>query len=108
VVISLEQGMVIQGRRVFFSGLGQSLVVAMGGDDGIDFKHTAAMSAGVYAAVETKQYLATAVGYLAEKMQSHRAPVINPSQRHSGNIGAQDLLLKICHFTHNLREPRVV
>ncbi len=93
MVISLKQGVIVQGWGVFLSGLDQSLVVTVGGDDGIYFEHAAALSAGIDASMETKQHLATAIGYLTKKMQSHRAPVIDPSQRHSSNIGAQDLLL---------------
>lgn len=93
VAVTLKQGVVVQWWGVLGLGLGQSKVVTIGGNDGVHRDYAAAAGAGVDPSVQVKQDVATAIGNLIKEMQSHRAPVVDPPQRHAGNIGAQDLLL---------------
>ena len=53
MVVTLEQGGIIQRRGILLPHLDQGAAVPEGGDDRIDFNFTAMVSAGIYTAAQT-------------------------------------------------------
>src|SRR5690606_39000083 len=90
-----EQGLVVQGRYVAIAEFGGVRRTADGGDDGIDLDGTLQAGRGVDAAEDPEERHAAAVGDLAEVVQAHRVPVVDPFQGHARDVGPQDLLRRI-------------
>jgi hypothetical protein len=98
VAVPLEECMVVERRGVVTPHLLQCFAGAQGGNDGVDLDDALSAGFGVDSTVNTVQYPTALVGDLVEEIEPHRIPIVDPLQGHAGNVGAQYLVLKICHF----------
>jgi hypothetical protein len=66
--------------------------MAAGRDDRADLDDRALAAAGVGAAAQAKQHRAAGVRHLAHVVETDRLAVVDPLERHAGDVGAQHLL----------------
>ena len=97
VVVTLEQGAVGQGRGVIVLALGDRVMGAVGGDDGVDRERAAPFGQRVDSAPQQEQGISAGIGDLSQEIKPGGAPVIHPLERHSGQIGSQYLLAELHH-----------
>lgn len=95
--IALEQGRVVQRRRV---GVAQQVVAAVGRDNGVEGEDGAPTGDGVVPAAHAQDVLPADIGHLSRIMQANGLLVPDPLQRHSGDVGAEDLLRQDIQHGH--------
>ena len=88
--VALEQRQVVQRRHIAVAHFHYRLIVAMGGDDGIDVHATAASAHPVETAAHAHRIGAAGVSHLPEALQRDGALEVHPLQRHARSVGAQD------------------
>ena len=93
--VAFEQRAVVQGRHVAVAHEGQSLARAVRGNDGTDVD-LAAMTVGRAEAAEHGiEKRSAGVSDLLGMIEAYRFAVVDPFERHSGNVGSQNLLREI-------------
>ncbi len=101
VGVPLEQRLIVQRRHIAVPILLQARRRAPGRDNGIDLYHAAQARQRAETTMDAIQGNTAGVGHLSGVVQPHGIPIINPLQRHAGNVRAQNFLAEcLCQGLH--------